>query len=198
LPAKFARLADTLRKPNPKGKRTLRKPSKLEQQMAAMLSQIEIVPTAAEHMFHPERRWRFDFAWPSLKVAVEVEGGTWSGGRHTRGAGFEADAEKYNAAAELGWVVLRYTGGMIRKRPAEVLRQVATVLSNARVYTRNGRYQPSGPVPCCLCGGSPCECAALRNFKCPLCRGRGRVAGYDANATETCGACNGTGKEASR
>jgi hypothetical protein len=62
-----------------------------------------------EHRFHPERRWRFDFAWPDLMVAVEVEGGVWVGGRHTRGKGFLADMEKYNHAAEAGWCVLRCT-----------------------------------------------------------------------------------------
>lgn len=54
-----------------------------------------------------ERRWRFDYAWPAAKVALEVEGGVFSGGRHTRGAGFVADMEKYNTAVRLGWRVLR-------------------------------------------------------------------------------------------
>ena len=43
------------------------------------------------------------------KIAIESEGGTWIGGRHTRGVGFANDAEKYNEAAALGWIVLRYT-----------------------------------------------------------------------------------------
>lgn len=60
-----------------------------------------------EHRFHPKRRWRFDFAWPSRMVALEVEGGTYAGGRHTRGAGYAADIEKYNEAALCGWRVLR-------------------------------------------------------------------------------------------
>lgn len=63
----------------------------------------------AEYRFHPERRWRFDYAWPAQRVALEVEGGVWTGGRHTRGAGFLGDMEKYNAAALLGWRVLRVT-----------------------------------------------------------------------------------------
>jgi len=67
-----------------------------------------------EHRFHRTRRWRFDFAWPALKLAAEVEGGTWSAGRHVRGAGFEADAEKYLAAALDGWCVFRFTPAMIR------------------------------------------------------------------------------------
>lgn len=68
----------------------------------------------AEHKFHPSRLWRFDFAYPALKIAVEIEGGTWTGGRHTRGSGYAADAEKYNAAAIDGWLVVRGDGKMVR------------------------------------------------------------------------------------
>ena len=62
-----------------------------------------------ELRFAPPRRWRFDYAWPDKKIALEVEGGVWSGGRHTRGAGFLKDIEKYNEAACLGWRVVRCT-----------------------------------------------------------------------------------------
>ena len=62
-----------------------------------------------EHRFHPSRKWRFDYAWPDVKVALEVEGGVWTGGRHTSSTGFLKDMEKYNAAATLGWVILRFT-----------------------------------------------------------------------------------------
>lgn len=64
-------------------------------------------PPIAEYRFDAPRRWRFDWAWPECRVALEVEGGVWSGGRHTRGGGFLGDMEKYNRAAELGWRVFR-------------------------------------------------------------------------------------------
>lgn len=63
----------------------------------------------AEHRFHEKRMWRFDYAILEAKVAVEVEGGVFIGGRHTRGAGFAADLEKYNTAESMGWHVLRIT-----------------------------------------------------------------------------------------
>lgn len=69
----------------------------------------------------PEQEWptgfgktRFDFAWPEFRLAVEVEGGTWTRGRHSRGAGFARDCEKYNAATTLGWRVIRVTADMVR------------------------------------------------------------------------------------
>ncbi|MCC6475013.1 MAG: hypothetical protein IT514_14870, partial [Burkholderiales bacterium] len=52
-------------------------------------------PPVAEHRFHETRRWRFDWAWPDHRVAIEIEGGVWTAGRHTRGQGFLADIEKY-------------------------------------------------------------------------------------------------------
>jgi hypothetical protein len=71
-----------------------------------------------EFLFHQKRKWRFDFAWPELLIAVEVEGGVWVGGRHVRGEGYEADCEKYNAAQLAGWIVLRFTPGMIKRGKA--------------------------------------------------------------------------------
>ena len=62
-----------------------------------------------EYRFHPERKWKFDFAFVLHKLAVEVEGI----GRHQTISGFKADCEKYNAAALLGWTVLRYTTDMV-------------------------------------------------------------------------------------
>jgi very-short-patch-repair endonuclease len=67
----------------------------------------------AEYRFHPQRRWRFDFAVPALKIAVEIEGGAWVHGRHNRGKGYINDMEKYNHAQLLGWKVFRFTPSQI-------------------------------------------------------------------------------------
>ena len=66
-----------------------------------------------ELRFHPIRRWRFDFAHIDALVAIEIEGGTWVGGRHTRPAGFHKDCEKYNEATLCGWTIFRLTPQMI-------------------------------------------------------------------------------------
>ena len=71
-----------------------------------------------EYKFHPRRRWKFDFVDLASRVAIEVEGGTWAGGRHTTGRGYSADCQKYNQATLLGWVVFRFTSDMLRDDPA--------------------------------------------------------------------------------
>ncbi|MGE6283615.1 hypothetical protein ACLHZ9_01040 [Aeromonas media] len=62
-----------------------------------------------ELLFHPKRKWRFDFAWEEQKLALEIHGGIHSGGRHTRGRGFVEDRAKMNEATLLGWTVLEVT-----------------------------------------------------------------------------------------
>lgn len=87
-----------------------------------------------EHRFHPKRRWRFDVAFPALKVAVEIEGGVYTGGRHTRGSGFIKDCEKYNEASALGWTVVRIPAVELTRDPVG---QVAVV---ERVLRAQGRH----------------------------------------------------------
>ena len=71
-------------------------------------------PYEEEYRFLPDRRFRFDFAWPSHKIAVEIEGGTYAGGRHVTGPGFAKDCEKYNLATLNGWSVYRFTTQMVK------------------------------------------------------------------------------------
>jgi hypothetical protein len=66
-----------------------------------------------EFLFHPSRLWRFDLAWKEEMIALEIEGGTRQGGRHTRHKGYSEDAIKYSEAALLGWCVLRCTSEQI-------------------------------------------------------------------------------------
>lgn len=84
----------------------------------------------AEHRFHPVRRWRFDFAWPDQRVAVEIQGGTFSRGKsgHTSGVGVQRDCEKRNAATLLGWRVLFYTTKDLESRPVQVVEEVQAAI----------------------------------------------------------------------
>ena len=63
----------------------------------------------AEFRFAPPRRFRFDYYWADKKVAVEINGGIWSQGRHTRGFGYLSDMEKLNLAQRMGIRVFQFT-----------------------------------------------------------------------------------------
>jgi hypothetical protein len=94
---------------------------------AAVIVATGLPAVIREHRFAPPRHWRFDYAWPSLRLALEIEGGTWTGGRHVRARGYERDCEKYNAAALAGWTVLRATTSMLRDgRALAILQQALT------------------------------------------------------------------------
>ena len=88
--------------------------SDLEARLAFQMRALGLPALETEYRFHRSRQWRFDLAWPHLRLAVEVEGGIWTGGRHTSPVGFEADCEKYSEAAILGWRVIRVTGAMVK------------------------------------------------------------------------------------
>ena len=81
-----------------------------------------------EYRFHPDRKWRFDLAWPDCRLAVEIEGLTRGGGRHQRPRGYTHDCEKYREAAKLGWRVLRDTSIDMQERPAQVGDEVREML----------------------------------------------------------------------
>ena len=89
--------------------------------LAVHAKELGLTPTL-EHRFAPPRRWRFDIAFMDERIAVEIEGGAWTRGRHTRGAGFIGDMEKYNAAVIHGWRLLRFTPDQVMNGTArEVL-----------------------------------------------------------------------------
>ena len=84
----------------------------------------------AEYQFSAPRKFRFDYAvycnsFPAsaslfgFKLAIEIDGGIWTGGRHTRGLGFQRDMEKLNLAAIEGWSVLRFTPKQVLSGEAE-------------------------------------------------------------------------------
>jgi len=99
--------------------------SKYEEAFAYQVKIFGLPEPVREFRFHKTRKWRFDFCWPDHKLAVEIEGGVWTRGRHTRGSGFTQDAEKYNAAALDGWKVLRFTGTQVMHGEARLAVEAA-------------------------------------------------------------------------
>lgn len=88
---------------------------------------------AGELAFCPPRKFRFDFAWvrPGVKLAVELHGGQWQGGRHVTGQGLQADCEKARIAVSLGWRVLPFTTSDMKQRPVQVIEEVARYFEGA-------------------------------------------------------------------
>ena len=86
--------------------------SDAEEAFAFQLRALDI-PFDREVRFAPPRRWRADFRIIGHRLLIEVDGGTWAGGRHTTGAGFAADCAKLNEATILGYRVLRVTPSMV-------------------------------------------------------------------------------------
>lgn len=87
--------------------------SDLENTLLWQIRMAKLAMPEREHRFHPTRKWRFDLAWPELKLAVEVDGGTWVQGRHNRGSSIEKEYEKGAEAAILGWRVIHVSNHMV-------------------------------------------------------------------------------------
>src|SRR5689334_14918313 len=87
-----------------------RSKSHLEERFADLLFEIGLaLDFVREYRFDPKRRWRVDFYSAKARLCVEIEGGIWIQGGHTRGAGYAANVEKYNAIQCAGLRLLRYT-----------------------------------------------------------------------------------------
>ena len=89
------------------------KRSEGEQTLSLQLKALKIA-FQEEYQFHPTRKWRSDFYITDTKLLIEVEGGIWTNGRHTRGSGYLGDMEKYNEASKMGFTVLRFSTQQVK------------------------------------------------------------------------------------
>jgi hypothetical protein len=98
---------------------------RVEQILADALAARYGTPFITEHVFHAERKWRFDVAIPSLLIGVEIQGYR----SHSRASAMRRDAEKYDAAVEAGWKVLIYPADAVltKKRLARIVEQIGRV-----------------------------------------------------------------------
>ncbi len=94
------------------------------------MSRASIEQPVTEYRGISGRRFRFDFAWLLAKVVVEIDGGTFSGGRHTRGKGFANDCEKQNLAVSQGWAYLRLTPQMMKQDPERWIKLIAKLVES--------------------------------------------------------------------
>ena len=92
--------------------------SELEDIFAAQLDAVGLDGYVREYQAIPGRRFRFDFCWVKERLAVEIQGGTYSRGAHARPLGIKRDYEKGNLAVKHGWRVLQFDADMVKSGQA--------------------------------------------------------------------------------
>jgi len=92
--------------------------SELESLFASQLDAVGLGGYVREYQAIPGRRFRFDFCWVKERLAVEIQGGTYSRGAHVRPLGVRRDYEKGNLAVKHGWRVLQFDADMVKSGQA--------------------------------------------------------------------------------
>jgi len=92
--------------------------SELEDIFATQLDAVGLDGYVREYQAIPGRRFRFDFCWVKERLAVEIQGGTYSRGAHARPLGIKRDYEKGNLAVQFGWRVLQFDADMVKSGQA--------------------------------------------------------------------------------
>lgn len=116
--------------------------------MDAMAVVCNLPPFIYEHRFDERekpRRWKFDTAIIRYKIAIEIEGGVFTQGRHTRGAGAVDDMEKYNQATLQGWAILRFTPDQMQQ--VETYRIIERLVSRRLTQLNNQPTPPTNESP---------------------------------------------------
>lgn len=96
--------------------------------LSALATSMGLPAPTLEHRPLPPRLWRLDLAWPEHRVGVELHGGVFRQGHHTRGRGFCDDREKMNTLQLAGWVVLEYATATIEKEGPGIIGNVRVAL----------------------------------------------------------------------
>jgi very-short-patch-repair endonuclease len=112
--------------------------SYLERIFLKMVSIHKLPQPVREYNFH---NFRFDFCWPQIKVAVEIDGGTFNGGAHVKGKGYQRDCIKSNLAHLENWVILRADREMVvgTKESEEFYRHVKLMIRIRVKQKKTGR-----------------------------------------------------------
>lgn len=102
----------------------------LEGELFHQMEMLGLELPVRQYKFHPVRHWRIDFAWPALRILLEVQGGTFVGGAHVRGERHELDIEKLNSATLAGYSCYQVNTRMVRDGRA--LQLIETALGQVK------------------------------------------------------------------
>lgn len=95
-------------------------PSVLESKMARLLQCSGLTLPQAEYVAGENGEYRLDFAYPAIKLAIEVDGYVW----HSSPEQARADNARRNRLLAQGWRVLVYTWASVRDTPDEVVAEI--------------------------------------------------------------------------
>ena len=123
---------DEYRKLAANKKSTKRSRSELELELLAQINRLKLPKPEEEYKFLKDRRFRFDFAYPEYRIAIEVQGGIWCKGGHSSGKGIIRDCEKYNLAQLNGWTLLLFTADSVHS--GEAVRVISMLLSDCQFH----------------------------------------------------------------
>lgn len=99
--------------------------SQLEDRFAALLDEWGFDRYEREYRFSPSRRFRFDFAWPHLKLAAELHGGLYRYlPSHASARRIERGYDKLNEAQLHGWIVLQFSSGQLSRRGVDAVQEM--------------------------------------------------------------------------
>lgn len=99
--------------------------SNLEIELHTILTQHKFPPFTQQHIFHPQRQWRFDFAFVTHRVAIEVQG---YGPGHTSLSGMSNDHEKHNEALLHGWLIIYLMNRDITEQVPNTIQTIRRIL----------------------------------------------------------------------
>ena len=98
----------------------------LEPRMARLMRRYKLPPASFQYEIRDGRRFiaRVDFAYPDIRLAIEVDGYR----RHSTPSDIQAGDDRQNELVALGWTVLRFTWADVVRRPAKVAAMIRRAL----------------------------------------------------------------------
>ncbi|MDQ6784274.1 MAG: type IV toxin-antitoxin system AbiEi family antitoxin domain-containing protein [Actinomycetota bacterium] len=109
-------------------------PSVLESHMGRLLRRRRAIPSPQTELTQEEGRYRLDYAWPAVGLAVEVDGYVW----HASAAQMRHDHDRRNHLA-LHWTFLIFTWQQVLHEPEAVMDEI--------ISTYQALQQRAGPTP---------------------------------------------------